>query len=283
VADVATPEYEVTIVRFGTREATRSDVYLNYPVYGEDDGPIRMDYFFWVVRNQNETILVDTGFGRRAGEARGRTVLLDPAEAFERVGVAPGTSPRIIITHAHWDHIGNLNLFPDAEIVMSRKEFDFWAGPNGGKPLFVHSVEADELASLRRAADEGRVSFFEGEVEVAPGVRVLEIGGHTPGQSVVFVKTSQGQVLLASDAVHYYEEFERDKIFTSVADLVEMYDSFAMIRELLASGEVQHVVSGHDPSTLDRFTAATGALEGQASTIGAVRSVVAAVGTEGIA
>lgn len=260
--------WEITIVRVGTRSTMRSDVYLNYPLYHQPDGPIDMDYFFWVLRRAGETILVDTSFSRHGGESRGRTVQLEPADAFRLAGVEPGSAPRIIVTHGHYDHIGNLNLFPEAQITMSRTEYEFWTGPHADKPLFVHSVELDELAHLRRVVDQGRVDLITGESAVAPGVRVVEVGGHTPGQCVVFVDTSEGTVLLASDAVHYYEEYQRDIIFTSVNDLVEMYDSFARIREWESSGAVAHVVSGHDPSTLARFTPAAGALEGFAAIIG---------------
>lgn len=268
----------VTIVKYGTRTTVRSDVYLNYHVYGEDEGQIGMDYFFWVLRTPEETILVDTGFSRAAGEARGREVLIEPAEAFRLAGAAPGDVSRIIVTHGHYDHIGNLSLFPDAEIIMSRREFDFWTGPHADKPLFSHSVETDELDYLRDAAARGAVTFIEGEHVVAPGIKLVEIGGHTPGQCVVFVETAEGPVLLASDAVHYYEEYQRDMVFTSVADLVEMYDSFALIRDLESSGAVAHVVSGHDPSTLDRFTPVTGELHGFAATIGAPAAEPAAPG-----
>ena len=48
--------YQVTIVKYGTRSTVRSEVYLNYHVYGEPDGPIGMDYFFWLVRNRERTI-----------------------------------------------------------------------------------------------------------------------------------------------------------------------------------------------------------------------------------
>ena len=276
MADRATPsdQYQVSIVKYGHRSTTRSDVYLNYAVYGESDEPIDMDYFFWVIRNSERTVLVDTGFSRAGGKARARTFLLDPEDAFARAGVNPADGPQILLTHGHYDHIGNVSLFPTSRIVMARREFDFWTGPHAGKPLFHHSVENTEIDHLVDAEAAGRVTLFDTSLQVAPGIRIVEVGGHTPGQSVVFVDTDEGTVLLASDAVHYYEEFERDMIFTSVADLVAMYDCFASIRNLVETGEVAHVVSGHDPATLDRFKAATGDLAGYASTIGSIASRV---------
>jgi glyoxylase-like metal-dependent hydrolase (beta-lactamase superfamily II) len=114
----------------------------------------------------------------------------------------------------------------------------------------------------------GRLQLFTGSTVVAPGVEVVEIGGHTPGQCIVKVNTSDGGVLLASDAVHYYEEYERDMLFTSVADLVQMYEGFDYIRGLMGSGEMAHLVAGHDPGTLLRFRPAAGKYGHLAATIG---------------
>ena len=110
--------------------------------------------------------------------------------------------------------------------------------------------------------------LFDGPFEVAPGVVVEVVGGHTPGQCVVRVATSEGDVLLASDAVHFYEEYERDCLFTSVADLVDMYAAFDRIRRLLADGSISHLVAGHDPSTLQRFSPVAEPWSGVAATIG---------------
>jgi len=82
---------------------------------------------------------------------------------------------------------------------------------------------------------------------------MIEAGGHTPGQSMVRVNTSVGWVLLASDAVHYYEELDLDRPFSSVADVAGMYTAFDSIRSMVAAGEVQHVVAGHDPTTFARL------------------------------
>lgn len=261
-------DYFVTIARHGARATVRSDVFLNYPLYRQPDAPLGMDYFIWVLQSRERTIVVDTGYSRHGAEVRKRDVLSTVPDLLRRMGVEPDRVETVIITHAHYDHIGNLDAFPSARFVLSRKEYDFWTGPNAHQPLFHHSVEDEELSTLRGLVDAGRVDFFEGSARPAPGIEVIEVGGHTPGQSVVKVETTEGTVLLASDAVHYYEELTEDMPFSSVADLVEMYDTFARIRAMLDSGEVSHVVAGHDPTTLGRFTPARGALAGIAATIG---------------
>jgi glyoxylase-like metal-dependent hydrolase (beta-lactamase superfamily II) len=244
--------WSVLAVRYGTLETTRSEAYYRYEAYGEPDGPQRLDYYFWIVRRPDETILVDTGFDPEVGRRRGRTCLLEPAEAMAQLGVGPDTVSRVVLTHLHYDHTGNLDHFPDAELLVPARELDFWLGPLARRAQFAHAVEPTELGVVLAAVDAGRVRRLEGGEEIASGVHAVLLGGHSPGQIALGIDARGGWVVLASDAMHFYEELERDRPFGVVADLAEMYEGYDTLRELSGAPDA-HLVPGHDAEVMTRY------------------------------
>ncbi|MFV9452285.1 MULTISPECIES: N-acyl homoserine lactonase family protein [unclassified Rhodococcus (in: high G+C Gram-positive bacteria)] len=261
-------EYEVVIIRYGTRETLRSRVFLNYEVYGESDGPIRMDYYFWVIRNAHRTFVVDTGYSEEGGQHRGRHHLISPATALSLLGVDPDHAT-VIVTHAHYDHAGNLDLFPHSTVILPATEYEFWTGPYAQRQQYRHAVEDRDIAQLRRAHREGRLRLHAGTSSLAPGIEMIELGGHSPGQCVLTVNTTDGVVLLASDATHFYEQIERDMPFHIVADLTAMYAGFDRMKDLVRDTQVI-LIPGHDPAVLDRHRPYEGDLAGIAASIGQV-------------
>jgi glyoxylase-like metal-dependent hydrolase (beta-lactamase superfamily II) len=244
---------EVLAVRFGHRVTTRAETFLNYHLYGEPDGKIDVDYYFWVIRDGDGAVtLVDTGFAPAVGDRRRRAWHTTPADALPALDIDPAAVGTVIITHAHWDHIGNLHQFPRAEIVMSRAEYDFWTGPLARRAQFAAHAEPDELAGLRAARADGRVTLISGQHTAALGVGLVEVGGHTPGELIVTVATGAGTVVLASDALHFYEEAERDRPFAILADLPGMYRTYDLLARL-ATEPRTWLVAGHDPAVRDRF------------------------------
>jgi glyoxylase-like metal-dependent hydrolase (beta-lactamase superfamily II) len=235
--------YEVFAFRYATRGATKAESYYGYGAYGEPDAEIGMDYFFWVLRDGDEVVLVDTGYSPEAGERRGRRTLCPPLEALERAGIEP---QRLVLTHLHYDHAGAIAAFRNLPVTVHRRELDFWTSPLAGKPQLSHLIEPDDVAAVAAAPD---LTVLEGRTAtIAPGIEAICVGGHSPGQLVLVVDAAGGPVVLASDATHYYEELELERPFEVFVDLAEMYEGYATLRSLEGI-----VVPGHDPEVCSRF------------------------------
>ncbi|MEV0161849.1 N-acyl homoserine lactonase family protein [Nonomuraea fuscirosea] len=253
--------YEVLAIRYATRATSRAQTFLNHHLYGEPDTPIDMDFYLWVARNEQRTVIVDTGYSAASkGHRAPREDLSAPVEALAALGVLPEDSPQVIVTHAHYDHIGNLHAFPSSEVILARAEFEFWTGPYAGRRQFSYTTEPEELEHLRQVRDEGRATLIDGATQIAPGIEVIPVGGHTPGQVVVQVATESGQAVLASDAVHFYEEVVLDRPFTYLTDLTGTYRAYDLLREMTqAPGSA--LVAGHDAGVMTRFPLLPGAGE----------------------
>ena len=246
---------EVLAVRYCNRTTTRAENFLNHHLYGEPNTDIVMDYYFWVVRDGSGTVLVDTGFSPAVGDRRRRRWRTTPADALPTVGIDPGSVHTIVITHAHWDHIGNIGEFPQAELVLTEAEYAFWTSPLAARAHFAAHAEPAELAELARARREDRVTLFSGSLALAPGIELIEVGGHPPGQLIAVAATSSGgTAVLASDALHFYAEAERDRPFAIVADLPAMYRAYDLLNQL-AGQPGTSLVAGHDPLVSERFAA----------------------------
>jgi glyoxylase-like metal-dependent hydrolase (beta-lactamase superfamily II) len=113
-----------------------------------------------------------------------------------------------------------------------------------------------------RLVYQQRVVFHDGAAEIAPGIELHRIGGHTMGLQCVRVATRRGWLVLASDASHYYEHMEKYRVFPTTFNLGEVMDGFDTLRRLAASP--QHIIPGHDPLVMERYPAAAPALAGVA-------------------
>ena len=250
-------EYEVFAIRYGERDGTRG----GNLVFGDPhEAPMPMDYFVWAIRNEQRTVVVDLGFGCEDGVARGRTWLRCPSAGLAAIGIDAAQVEDVIVTHMHYDHIGNMEKFPKARFHLQDAEMSYATGRAMTHRVIRHSFTVDNVLDMVRMLYKDRVVFHNGDDNIAPGIDVHLIGGHTQGLQVVSVNTARGIVVLASDASHYYENMEGGAPFIIVNNMVDMLEGHRRLYHIAASRD--HVVPGHDPKVMERYPALSDATKG---------------------
>ncbi|HSS63478.1 MAG TPA: N-acyl homoserine lactonase family protein [Gammaproteobacteria bacterium] len=251
------PAYEIYAVKYGQRMATHGDIFVHSDLH---DAPFPMDYFVWAIRNRERVIVVDVGFGKKEGERRGRTFLRCPTEGLELIGINAQQVEDVIITHMHYDHAGNLDKFPNARFHIQDEELAYVTGRAMTYEVLRRSFALDDVTRMVKLVYEDRVVFHHGDDEIAPGVSVHHVPGHTRGMQSVRVDTARGLVVVASDAAHYYENLERESPFANLENMYLMLEGYRRVRALADSDS--HLVPGHDPKVLKRYPAPSDALQG---------------------
>ncbi len=252
------PEYEVYAIRFATNPARLRGNNLIGDARPME--PQVMDFFCWLIVGGGEAIMVDTGTSRAVVEGHGVTYIRCPTEALDALGLRADQVRTVILTHLHYDHIGNLDRFPAARFHVQAAEMAFATGPDMQHPFIRRPYGPREMAVVLDYLYADRVHVHGAEAEPAPGITVHLVGGHTAGQEIVRVRTRRGWVVLASDALHYYEELERAVPFAVVHDMARMLSAHGVIRGLADSDD--HIVPAHDPLVMRRYPAARPGLEG---------------------
>jgi glyoxylase-like metal-dependent hydrolase (beta-lactamase superfamily II) len=254
---VSEPRYEVYAIKYAHHARRASENFIGGDPH---DGPMPLDYFVWLIRGEGREIVVDTGFSAPMAAKRQRDHLRCPAQALGLLDADAKKIKDVVITHLHYDHVGNFDLFPAATFHLQDLEMHYATGRHMGQPVFSGAYEVEEVVGMVRRAYAGRVRFHDGDAELAPGISLHLIGGHTMGLQVVRVATRRGRVVVASDASHFYANMEQARPFPIVYSVADMVEGYGRLRELADSPA--HVIPGHDPLVLERYPAPSKALQG---------------------
>ncbi len=152
-----------------------------------------------IINTGSQIVVIDAGNGPTGKFAQGKLAKIAAA-----AGVAPEAVDVVVLTHGHPDHVEGLTeggkpVFPNAKLAMSEKEFAFW-----DKTAFPAEVAPfQDIFKKNVSALKDRITFLKNEGEAAPGIRLLDAPGHTPGHVVVSVESADKRVLVLSDAVHH--------------------------------------------------------------------------------
>ena len=252
-----TDTYRVYAIKYAHHERMSS---ANFIGGDSHDTPMPLDYFVWAVVGKERTYLVDSGFDQAMADKRGRQITRPVEEGLRALDIDPASVQDVIVTHMHYDHAGNRDLFPAACYHIQDREMAYCTGRCMCHTAMNHAFEPDDVSSMVRRVFSGRVKFHSGDEELAPGLSVHLLGGHTNGLQVVRVNTARGWLVLASDASHFYANMEQTRPFPIVYNLGDMIEGYQRLYSL--AGSPAQVIPGHDPDVLKRFPAASREQEG---------------------
>ncbi|MCV9909346.1 N-acyl homoserine lactonase family protein [Brucella sp. HL-2] len=250
--------FELYALRYAThtgRTAKDNFLYADPHESGEN-----LDYFIWLARRDDEIYVIDTGFGQQAADGRGRTLLRPPVDALALMDVDARQVSEVILTHLHYDHAGTLGDFPSARFHLQVDEAGHATGPCMCDPKARAPFDVDNIVAYIRNLYAGRIEFHRGDKELASGIWLHSVPGHSAGLQAVRVYTKRGWVVLASDATHFYANMERENPFPVLFDEAALIRGYARLIELAPT--LDHIVPGHDPAVMRAYCAPLEALEG---------------------
>jgi glyoxylase-like metal-dependent hydrolase (beta-lactamase superfamily II) len=167
-------------------------------------------------------------------------------------GVRPEEIEIVVLTHLHWDHVGGVTQFPNAEFIVSQKELGFALDPLPCLHVAYEALQIGMQPEFLKVIKRIKTVNME-EKEITRGVRLIPLPGHTPGSMGVVVETGKGPFVIAGDAVPMYmnlkgipEEGLPYLMSGVYTDMVAMWKSFEKIDEIVCH-DISRVIPGHDP------------------------------------
>lgn len=199
-------------------------VWSVYPIKAGEFGPMpdwmgyrngkEADYGYnvpsviYLLQNGSKNVLVDTSFSSAEEVRQNMGIYCNRERGVELClkdyGVSAEEIDTVILTHLHWDHAGNMDMFPKADLICQSTEYEWLLKAHEwdvGYPKWF-------LPTLARNRD--RIKFIEGDIAIADGIEVWLHGGHTPGSQMVAVNTANGTCVITGDNIMTYENMKNN-------------------------------------------------------------------------
>ena len=265
-------DYSIWVLEYAAVEQFPFSVMMYGPMH---QGTRKLPYGYVLLKGRGETILIDTGYdhvayGKTLAEAYGVSNYHGPREVLAECGVAPEDVTSVFVTHAHFDHMGAIDHFPNAKFFLQKRELDQWVWALTLGPEFRFLVGGGDPADIVKAveaAKEGRMTLIEGDAEdVLPGIDVsLAADTHTYGSMYVTVRNdgspnSADKWIFAGDLIYTYDNLTgldpEDPQVVPIGLAVGsqhnlMFASEAMLKSV--GGEVRRVIPVHEDRLKDTF------------------------------
>jgi glyoxylase-like metal-dependent hydrolase (beta-lactamase superfamily II) len=245
------PEYSVQAIRYANSPGDSvADLVMGAP----KEEKIDTIFAIWLIRGGGRNILFDSGFHREQWFKYWTiTDYVRPDEAVRLAGVKPEEITDVVISHAHWDHMGGIDLFPKATVWIQKEEFRYYTreawqagGQHGG-------IDPEDVKELMRLNTEGRLRLVDGDnVEIFPGIRAYTGGRHTYASQYIRVEGNPSFVL-ASDNCYLYRNLAEHKASATFSEADQPANIKNQARMIELAGSPDRVVPGHDALQFQKF------------------------------
>jgi glyoxylase-like metal-dependent hydrolase (beta-lactamase superfamily II) len=247
----STPEYSIEAIRFAN---SPGDAVASLVMGAPKDEKIDTVYIIWLVRGGGRNILFDSGFHReRYFREWTITDYVRPDEAVRLAGVKPEEITDVVISHAHWDHLGGIDLFPKATVWIQKDEFRYYTG-EAWQPGGQHDgIDPDDVQQLVKLNTEGRLHLVDGDnVEIFPGIRAYTGGRHTFASQYLRID-GRPPFVLASDNIYLYRNLAEHKPSATFSEADYPANVKSQERMVELAGSPDRVVPGHDALQFEKF------------------------------
>ena len=245
-------KYEVYAVRY----ATLANFRVSGLIAGADPSR-RMDIamMIWVLKGiDGRVAIVDSGFHRdQYFKQFAVKDFVRPSEAIAPLGMKPDDVTDIFLTHAHWDHAGGIDLFPNARVWLQKDEFEYYTGQAWQQTNTHGGIDPEDMIELVRRNTRGKLSLVHGDDDTTISGITFGVGGkHTwQSQFIVVHGVRQHEVVLASDNMYLYENLDTHKPIAQTLDAVSNLRTQDRMKSL--ASDPRFLIPGHDPAVFEKF------------------------------
>jgi glyoxylase-like metal-dependent hydrolase (beta-lactamase superfamily II) len=211
-------------------------------------------YIVYLLTGKNgKNILVDAGFTETPPVYNMESFnYTRPDEMLKKINLDPASITDIILTHPHWDHIGGIDLFPNAMVWMQEQDFNYFVGTAWQKGGDASGFNSRDVVKIIQKNIAGKLTLVKGDsVEILPGISVFTGSKHTYESQYVLVGTGNEKVIVASDNSWLYYNM------VSLLPIPLTFDTNAYLQNLKRMKamveNIDLILPGHDPLVFSKF------------------------------
>jgi glyoxylase-like metal-dependent hydrolase (beta-lactamase superfamily II) len=231
-------EITLTAIRYGMSRYSSEYIFMDDTIRT----PLEFHWLFYLLRTDARIVLIDCGFSDPEMARRFGVRLEDPVELLEKIGVQPEAVTDIVATHAHFDHIGNIDRFPNATL---------WIHANAWQSFMNGPFSVPLAAAMKKKV---KLSLFNEEIDPFPFMEVIPVEGHAPGSCYVRLNLKDRTIILTGDEAYLPENWQK---LRGVGTYVDSDKNMKALREFKELSDMPDVTlfTFHDPAIIPEGSA----------------------------